>query len=45
MALDSSDLSKACFDKNSVGANHLLCLVDKNRKEGKNGAAGCEALM
>lgn len=45
MALDSSDLSKAFFDKNPVGANCLLCLVDKNRKEGKNGAPGCTALM
>lgn len=45
MALDFSDLSKACFDRNPVGVNRLLCLVDKNRKEGKNGAAGCMALM
>lgn len=45
MVLDSSDLSKACFDRNPVGASRLLCLVDKNRKEGKNGAAGCMALM
>lgn len=45
MVLDFSDLSKVCFDRNPVGVNRLLYLVDKNRKEGKNGAAGCMALM